>query len=94
MMTVAGSRANVVSSFTIIKGSLIEETWEAFRCWDLDASKQENLQRSRVKRLIAELSKDHPAVPGNLLNSLRHVVPTHLLDPTVKRVAGTESAEE
>ncbi len=51
-----------------------------------DCAKQENLQRSRVKRLIGELSKDHPAVPGNLLNALRHVVPTHLLDPTVKRV--------
>ncbi|MGI5862838.1 MAG: tRNA 2-thiocytidine(32) synthetase TtcA [Myxococcales bacterium] len=40
----------------------------------------ENLQRARVKRLIADLAKDHPAVPGNLLNALQNVVPSHLLD--------------
>ncbi|MGE3424943.1 MAG: BrxA family protein [Dehalococcoidia bacterium] len=52
MKTVAESRANVVSSFTIIKGSLIAETWEAFRCWDLSVSKQENLQRIKSDKLI------------------------------------------
>lgn len=44
----------------------------------------EDLQRARVKNLVRDLAKDHPAVPGNLLNALRQVVPTHLLDPTIR----------
>ncbi|HCF58117.1 MAG TPA: tRNA 2-thiocytidine(32) synthetase TtcA [Myxococcales bacterium] len=43
----------------------------------------ENLQRARVKQLIADLAKEHPAVPGNLLNALQNVVPSHLLDPSL-----------
>jgi tRNA 2-thiocytidine biosynthesis protein TtcA len=41
---------------------------------------QPNLRRKRVKQLLAELSAEHPAVKGNLLNALGKVVPTHLLD--------------
>jgi tRNA 2-thiocytidine biosynthesis protein TtcA len=41
---------------------------------------QPNLRRKRVKRLLAELSAEHPAVKGNLLNALGKVVPAHLLD--------------
>jgi tRNA 2-thiocytidine biosynthesis protein TtcA len=41
---------------------------------------QPNLRRRRVKELIAELSREHPAVKGNLLNALGKVVPSHLLD--------------
>ena len=41
---------------------------------------QPDLRRRRVKRLLAELSREHPAVKGNLLHALGHVVPTHLLD--------------
>ena len=44
-MTVEQSRAEVVSSFTIIKGSLIDETYAAFANWDFDESKRENLER-------------------------------------------------
>ena len=33
-----------------------------------------------MKELLAELSVEHPAVKGNLLNALGKVVPTHLLD--------------
>lgn len=44
----------------------------------------EDLQRARVKKLIRALAKEHPAVPGNLLNALRQVVPTHLLDTTLR----------
>ena len=39
------SRANVVSSFTIIKGTLLDESYEAFKHWDFDTSKSENLRR-------------------------------------------------
>jgi tRNA 2-thiocytidine biosynthesis protein TtcA len=41
---------------------------------------QPNLRRKRVKALLAELSREHPAVKGNLLNALGRVVPSHLLD--------------
>jgi len=41
---------------------------------------QPNLRRRRVKKLLAELSAEHSAVKGNLLNALGKVVPTHLLD--------------
>jgi tRNA 2-thiocytidine biosynthesis protein TtcA len=41
---------------------------------------QPNLRRKRVKGLLAELAAEHPAVKGNLLNALGHVVPSHLLD--------------
>ncbi|HUK66177.1 MAG TPA: tRNA 2-thiocytidine(32) synthetase TtcA [Anaeromyxobacteraceae bacterium] len=41
---------------------------------------QPNLRRRRVKELLAELSREHRAVPGNLLNALGNVVPSHLLD--------------
>jgi len=37
------ARSRVVSSFTIIKGSLIEETYDAFRAWDLTRDKRANL---------------------------------------------------
>ena len=41
------TRANVVSSFTIVKGSLIEETYAAFRAWDFALPKRDNLTRMR-----------------------------------------------
>lgn len=37
------SRAAVVSSFTIIKGSLIDETYAALKAWDFTKSKNQNL---------------------------------------------------
>ncbi|WP_242396185.1 tRNA 2-thiocytidine(32) synthetase TtcA [Anaeromyxobacter oryzisoli] len=46
---------------------------------------QPNLRRKRVKALLAELSVEHPAVKGNLLNALGHVVPSHLLDRELQR---------
>ena len=41
---------------------------------------QPNLRRKRIKRLLAELSAEHPTVKGNLLHALGRVVPSHLLD--------------
>ena len=48
----APPRANVASSFTVIKGSMIEETYAAFGAWDPDASKRENLDRLRAENSI------------------------------------------
>src|SRR5512138_404645 len=51
---------------------------------------QPNLRRKRVKALLAELSREHPTVRGNLLAALGHVVPSHLLDRELARaVAAT-----
>lgn len=52
------SRATVVSSFTIIKGSLIDETYAAFQHWDLDQDKAENLRRIREQGVIASRSSN------------------------------------
>lgn len=46
------SRSNVASSFTIIKGSMIEETHAAFAAWDLTRSKRANLDRLRDENYI------------------------------------------
>jgi hypothetical protein len=50
------ARSSVVSSFTIVKGSLIEETYAVFRAWDYDLSAQENLQRARQEGTIGAVS--------------------------------------
>lgn len=52
------SRSRVVSSFTIIKGSLIDETYAAFRSWDLDAPKAQNLQRIKEDNLLGSKSRN------------------------------------
>ena len=41
------SRASVVSSFTIIKGALVEETYSVFRNWDFAKSPEQNLDLVR-----------------------------------------------
>jgi hypothetical protein len=50
------SRANVVSSFTIIKGAMIAETYAVFAAWDFDRSKRENLDRLRADNFIGAKS--------------------------------------
>lgn len=39
------ARADVVSSFTLIKGPMIDETWTAFRAWDEGEPVRANLER-------------------------------------------------
>lgn len=46
------SRANVVSSFTVIAGAMIEETYAVFEAWDLARTKRQNLDRLREENLI------------------------------------------
>jgi hypothetical protein len=50
------SRANIVSSFTIIKGSMIEETYAVFRDWNFDQSREDNLRRVRDENTIGAMS--------------------------------------
>jgi len=50
------SRASVVSSFTIIKGSLIEETYTLFRDWDFAQSREQNLASMKATNSIGATS--------------------------------------
>ena len=51
-----GSRANVVSSFTIVKGAMIDETYAVFAAWDFERSKRENLDRLREENFVGASS--------------------------------------
>ncbi len=55
---------------------------------------QPNLRRRRVKQLLAELSAEHPAVKGNLLHALGHVVPSHLLDRALAERVGAAAGRD
>jgi tRNA 2-thiocytidine biosynthesis protein TtcA len=55
---------------------------------------QPNLRRKRVKALLAELSREHPAVKGNLLHALGHVVPSHLLDRDLQRALAQATGKD
>jgi hypothetical protein len=46
------TRAHVASSFTLIKGAMIEETYAVFIEWDFALSKRENLDRLRRDNFI------------------------------------------
>ena len=48
----APSRARVASSFTIVKGALINETYAVLAAWDLTRSKRENLDRLRRENFV------------------------------------------
>jgi tRNA 2-thiocytidine biosynthesis protein TtcA len=46
-----------------------------------------SLQRQRIKRLLAELEREHPGVKSSMLKALSNVVPSHLLDQRLNPVA-------
>ena len=48
-----------------------------------------SLQRQRIKRLIAELEREHPNVKSSMLKALGNVMPRHLLDRRLHPVAET-----
>lgn len=50
------ARENVASSFTVIKGSMIDETYAVFAAWDFDRTKRENLDRLRDENFIGASS--------------------------------------
>jgi|SRR5882672_658817 len=50
------SRANVVSSFTIVKGAMIDEAYAVFAAWDFSRTTRENLSRVREKNIIGASS--------------------------------------
>jgi tRNA 2-thiocytidine biosynthesis protein TtcA len=49
---------------------------------------QDGLRRDAMSRLIEQLERDNPNVRAVMLNALRNVQPSHLLDPHVRRDDG------
>lgn len=52
----APSRANVVSSFTVVKGAMIDETYAVLAGWDFGSSKKANLDRLRMDNFVGASS--------------------------------------
>lgn len=48
---------------------------------------QAGLRREKMGEMLTELEQDNPSVRSVMLNALRNVRPSHLLDPGVKRIA-------
>lgn len=56
-MGLVGTRANVVSSFTMVKGAMIGETYAVFAAWDFGQDKKANLDRLRHENFIGAKSE-------------------------------------
>jgi hypothetical protein len=65
---IEASRSSVVSSFTIIKGSLIPETYAVFQGWDFSLSRLENLRRVREENSIGGTSTHWARDVAKVLN--------------------------
>jgi BrxA len=61
-------RSDVVSSFTIVKGALIEETYDAFIAWDETKSKKANLDRLKAENTIRATSENWSMNVAKALN--------------------------
>ena len=62
------SRSRVVSSFTIIKGALIEETYAVFQSWDFSLSRTENLRHVKDANTIGATSQNWLRDVAKVLN--------------------------
>lgn len=49
---------------------------------------QEQLQRKRVKQLLATLAAENPKIPANIFAAMQNVRPSHLLDLALRAAAG------
>lgn len=62
------NRSEVVSSFTIIKGALVSETYEAFRHWDFDQNRRTNISRLKDFNVFGARSETWLRDLGKVLN--------------------------
>jgi hypothetical protein len=58
----------VVSSFTVIKGALIPETYQAFQNWDLEQPKRDNISRLKELNVFGAQSSNWLRDLGKVLN--------------------------
>ena len=63
-----GDRAGVVSSFTVIKGALVLETYQAFQHWDFEQSRGENIARLKELNVFGAKSTNWLRDLGKVLN--------------------------
>lgn len=54
---------------------------------------QENLQRKRIKKMLADLHAENPNVKGNLFAALSNIRPSHLLDTRIRAAMGLDAQE-
>jgi hypothetical protein len=64
----SASRANVVSSFTVVKGTMIAETYSVFRTWDFALTKKQNLDHLRAENFVGAGSAHWLREIGKVLN--------------------------
>lgn len=88
----ADDRTRVVSSFTIIKGAMIEETYEVLRRWDFGVDKKANLDRLRAENYIAATSATWLRDVAKVLN--RRLEPAERDRPLVVLAKGGCPMEE
>jgi hypothetical protein len=65
---IVADRQSVVSSFTIIKGAMIAETYEVLAHWDFDEHKKTNLDRLRDENYIGAQSTNWLRDVAKVLN--------------------------
>lgn len=63
-----GERSGVVSSFTIIKGALVSETYEAFRHWNFGEDRRANIARLKELNVFGAQSTTWLRDLGKVLN--------------------------
>ena len=63
-----GERSGIVSSFTIIKGALVAETYEAFRHWDFAEDRAANIARLKEANVFGGKSANWIRDIGFVLN--------------------------
>ncbi len=52
---------------------------------------QDNLQRQQMRQLVAEWQTQHPGRIASMVTALKHVMPSHLMDPRAFDFKGLES---
>jgi hypothetical protein len=63
-----GERSGVVSSFTIIKGAMVTETYEAFQHWDFNEDRRANIARLKDLNVFGAQSATWLRDLGKVLN--------------------------
>jgi tRNA 2-thiocytidine biosynthesis protein TtcA len=53
---------------------------------------QDNLQRQQMRQLVADWQVQHPGRLASMVTALKHVVPSHLMDPRAFDFKGLEAA--